>query len=115
LKEFEQKRLSSWEYMWQDKAGRRFVATVLFPGQRKREGRYLWEMKKRIAEAYKSQDYVQMTILHHDDFLDLDARIWHVKEEDNSITIRDASGNYYTIRMSDVLHIGKQHDERTNE
>ncbi|WP_028399348.1 hypothetical protein [Ectobacillus panaciterrae] len=115
MKEFEHKRLSSWDYMWQDKEGRKFVAALLFPGQRKREGRYLWEMKKRIADAYKSQDYVPMTILHHDSFLDIDARIWSVQEAENSILIKDAAGNYYTIRMSDVLHIGKQHDERTNE
>lgn len=115
MEDFKHKRLSYWDYMWQDKMGRRFVGTILLPQNRKREGRYLWELKKRIADAYKSQDYVSMTILYRDSFLDIDARIWNVREEEGSITIKDASGNYYTIRMRDVLHIGKQHDERMNE
>ncbi|MFX3623593.1 MAG: hypothetical protein ACE3JP_06000 [Ectobacillus sp.] len=110
MEEFKQKRLPHWEYMWQDKQGRRFVGMVLYPSQRKREGRYLWEMKKRVAEAYKSQDYVPMTILQGDAFLDIDARIWDVKE--NQITIKDAAGNYYTIRMSEILHIGNRYDEK---
>ncbi len=108
-------RLSRWDYMWQDKRGQRFVGTVLFPGTRKREGRFLWEMKKRIFEAFKSQDFVSMTILHKGSFLDIDARIWDVREENNRVTLRDASGKYYYIQINDVLHIEKQHGEHHNE
>lgn len=108
-------RLSRWDYMWQDKVGHKFVGAVLYPGKRKREGRYLWEMKKKIVDAYKSQEFVSMTILHNDSFLDIEARIWDVVEEKNRVTVRDASGTYYFIQMKDVLHIEKQHDEHPNE
>ncbi|MDG4658405.1 hypothetical protein P6P90_07105 [Ectobacillus antri] len=115
MKEFEQKSLFGWDYMWRNKEGKKVVGALLFPSQRKKEGRYLWEIKKRIINAYKSQDYVSMTILYHDSFLDLDARVWTIEEKSGKIIVKDAAGEFYHIRMSDVLHIDKQHDERTNE
>ncbi|MFD3447519.1 hypothetical protein ACFDTO_23285 [Microbacteriaceae bacterium 4G12] len=103
--EFKQGKLSPWDYMWQDKQGRRFVGMVMFPSKRKREGRYLWEMKQQIVSAYNSKRYVPMTILYQDTFLDLDGRVWDVSEQNNIVTIQDLAGNYYRVRISDVLHI----------
>ncbi|MCP8968536.1 YolD-like family protein [Ectobacillus ponti] len=104
-------RLTSWDYMWQGADGKRYAGMVLLPWERKKEGRYLWEMKKRIADAYKSKAYVSVTILQGDSFLDLDGRVAHVSEEKSMVTLQDAAGNVHRFRMSDVLHIGDQQEE----
>lgn len=105
MEEFKQKRLTHWDYIWKDEQGRRFMGMVLLPANRKRAGRYLWELKKQLADAYKSKLYVPITILHQDSFLDIDGRICAVSADGNVITIQDLAGSYYTVRISDVLHI----------
>ncbi len=115
MEEFTPKRVPHWDYMWQDEEGRQFAGMFLFPAKRKQEGNSLFKIKKTIQDAYKSKKYIPMTILYREDFLDLDARVWEINDEESLVTIKDIDGNYYDVRISDVIHIGRKKNERKSE
>ncbi|MBO9128431.1 hypothetical protein [Bacillus sp. 165] len=114
MEDFTPKRMPHWDYMWQDEKGQQFVGMFLFP-ERKQEGNSLFKIKKAIRDAFISKKYIPMTILYRNDFLNLDARVWEIDESESLVTLKDLEGNYYDVRISDIMHITHKRNERKSE